>query len=123
MPISAEYLQYVLDQLETSGSITARKMFGGAGLYLDNVFFALIADDVLYFKVDDSNRPDYEKAGMKPFKPFGEKSYIMQYYEVPVAVLDDREELQIWVDKALSVAIRKLSSGKKKRRAHPKQKN
>ncbi len=112
MSFSEEYLDYVLDQLKWVGPITAKKMFGGVGLYLNGVFFALIAEDVLYFKVDDSNRPDYEAAGMGPFKPFGEKSYTMQYYEVPVDVLEDMEMLRIWANKALAVAIRKLATRK-----------
>lgn len=116
MSISEEYVTYVLDQLEGLGSITVKKMFGGAGLYLDNVFFALIADDILYFKVDNSNRQDYENAEMERFRPFGEKSHIMHYYEVPIDVLDDRDKLKIWVDKALLVAKQKLSKGKKKKR-------
>ena len=116
MPISEEYVTYVLDQLEGLGTITVKKMFGGAGLYLDSVFFALIADDVLYFKVDNSNQQDYESAGMAPFRPFGEKSHIMHYYEVPIDVLDDREKLKTWVDKALLVAKQTLSKGKKKKR-------
>ncbi|MFQ5901401.1 MAG: TfoX/Sxy family protein [Thermodesulfobacteriota bacterium] len=65
MPISEEYLEYVLDQLRP---VDFRKMFGGVGLYLDGVFFALIANDILYFKVDESNRQDYEAEGMGPFK-------------------------------------------------------
>jgi hypothetical protein len=57
MPVSNEYLQFVQDQLAGLGEITVKRMFGGAGLYLDGTFFAIVADDVLYFKVDDSNRP------------------------------------------------------------------
>ncbi len=121
MSISEEYLTYVLDQLGSSSSITAKKMFGGAGLYLDSVFFAIIANDTLYFKVDNSNRQDYERAGMEAFMPFGKKSYIMHYYEVPVDVLDDKEKLKLWADKALSIAKRKLTEGKKKKRGRPHQ--
>ena len=115
MAISEEYLEYVLDQLRGTGHVTSRKMFGGAGLYLEGVFFGLIADDVLYFKVDDSNRPDYEAAGMGPFRPFAEKSQVMQYYEVPVDVLEDREQLSRWANKAMAVALRKPAGSKKNR--------
>lgn len=115
MPISDDYLSYVLDQLRTVGTVTSKKMFGGVGLYLEGVFFALIADDVLYFKADESNRHDYEEKDMGPFKPFGEKSYAMQYYEVPIDVLEDREKIKVWSDKALAVAIRKSSGSKKKK--------
>ena len=107
MPVSDEYITYVIDQLESMGPIQARRMFGGAGLYLDGLFFALIADDVLYFKVDDSNRTDFEAAGMGPFRPFPDKPNIMQYYEVPIEVLENRDTLRDWAQKALLVAERK----------------
>jgi DNA transformation protein len=82
-------------------------MFGGAGLYLDGLFFALVADDVLYFKVDDSNRKDFEAADMGPFKPFPDKPTVMQYYEVPIDVLENRNILREWAQKAVRVAERK----------------
>jgi DNA transformation protein len=107
MPVSDEYMTYVIDQLDAVGPVQAGRMFGGAGLYLDGLFFALIADDVLYFKVDDSNRPDFETAGMGPFRPFPDKSYVMQYYEVPVEVLENRDTLRDWAKKALLVAEKK----------------
>ncbi len=80
MPVSDQYSDYVLEQLCCAGRVTARKMFGGMGLYLQGMFFALIASDILYFKVDDTNRPDYEAAGMGPFQPFADRpGYTMQY--------------------------------------------
>lgn len=64
MAASSEYLQYVLEQLSGLGGVTARRMFGGAGLYQDQHFFGIITSDTLYFKVDDTNREDYEARGM-----------------------------------------------------------
>ena len=107
MPVSREYLEYVIDQLKALGPVTARRMFGGAGLYLQGVFFGLIADEVLYFKVDDSNRKDYFDAGTGPFKPYG--SYAMSYYEVPADVLEDPEEAVRWARTAIEVAGRARS--------------
>jgi DNA transformation protein len=110
MSVSDEYLTYVIDQLGCMGPVQSRRMFGGAGLYFDGLFFALIADDILYFKVDDSNRPDYEAAGMGPFRPFPDKSTVMGYYEVPIEVLENRDALREWAEKALRVAERKADT-------------
>lgn len=107
MPVSDEYLAYVVEQLEGLGAVQSRRMFGGAGLYCDGLFFAIVADDVLYFKVDDSNRADYEAEGMGPFQPFADKKAVMQYYEVPIDVLENRETLRDWAAKALRVAEKK----------------
>jgi DNA transformation protein len=108
--VSDEYLEYVLDQLSTLGSVSSRRMFGGAGLYHEDLFFAVVADDVLYFKADDSNRSDYEAAGAEPFRPFPDKDHVMQYYEVPVDILENRESLTEWAQKAICVARRKAAN-------------
>lgn len=114
MSVSASFKAYVLDQLRVAGTVTARSMFGGVGLYHDGLFFGLIADDTLYLKVDDTNRNDYERSGCGPFRPYGDQSYSMHYYELPAAVLEDSAELRAWVQKAMEVARRKVA-GKAKR--------
>ena len=116
MPVSEEYLDYVVDQLGCVGEIAAKKMFGGVGLYHEGLFFGLIASDVLYFKVDDENRPDYETACARPFQPYGEESYSMSYYEVPVDVLEDVDQLRTWTRGAVAAAARKASSHKRKKK-------
>jgi DNA transformation protein len=109
MAISDEFIDYVIDQLATWGEVSARKMFGGAGLYCDGVMFGLIADDVAFLKVDDSNREDFVKTGSSAFNPFPEKAktYVMSYYEIPADVLEDRQLLSKWAERALAVARKK----------------
>jgi len=82
-------------------------MFGGVGIYAGPVFFALIADDTLYFKVDDSNRADFVSRGMGPFRPYGEEGETMQYYEVPPELLEDAEALRAWAERARAAAAAK----------------
>ncbi len=94
--------------------VRARSMFGGVGIYSGAAFFALIADDTLYFKVDDSTRPDFEARGMSPFRPYGDDGEVMGYYELPHELLEDLEALRGWADKAVAVARRK--KGKRGRR-------
>jgi DNA transformation protein len=81
-------------------------MFGGIGIYAAELFFALLDDDTLYFKVDDVTRPQFEDRGMTPFRPYGEDGEVMGYYEVPADVLEDPEELGAWAGAALGVARR-----------------
>jgi DNA transformation protein and related proteins len=116
MPVSEEYLDYVVDQLGCIGEIAAKKMFGGVGLYHDGFFFGLIASDVLYFKVDNENRSDYQNADARPFQPYGEGSYSMSYYEVPVDVLEDIDQLRKWARGSVAAAARKASSRKRKKK-------
>jgi len=115
MAVSDEFVDYVIDQLAGWGEVSARKMFGGAGLYCDGAMFGLIADDVAYLKVDDSNREGFVRAGSSAFNPFPEKTktYIMSYYEIPADVLEDRELLGKWAQRALAVARKKKKKKKK----------
>jgi DNA transformation protein and related proteins len=105
--VSPSFRTYLLEQLGRSvRGIRARSMFGGVGLYGGELFFALIDDDTLYFKVDESNRPDFEARGMGPFQPSGEEGETMGYYRVPEDLLEDPEVLGQWAEKALDVARR-----------------
>jgi DNA transformation protein len=103
---SHAFRDFVLDQLAELGDVRARSMFGGTGLYCNDLFFGLIARDRLYLKVDDGNRPEYVRAGMKPFKPYPDRPSTMQYYEVPVGVLESAFDLLAWSRKAVDVARR-----------------
>jgi DNA transformation protein len=113
MAFSKGYRDFVVEQLGRVAPVTARSMFGGVGLYTEGLFFALIAEDRLYFKVDDSTRPEFELLGMEPFRPFGEEN-AMGYYEVPADVLEDATQLEPWMRKAIGVAG-KAKQGKRGR--------
>jgi len=119
MAVSPGYQTFVLDQLRrVLPGVRAKRMFGGVGLYADELFFALIDDDALYLKVDDTTRPDFERRGLQPFQPFGEGSAPMQYYQLPEDLLEDPEALRPWADAAVAVARRakaKKGGGRKKR--------
>jgi DNA transformation protein len=115
LAVTDEFRDYVLEQLAAAGKVSARRMFGGVGLYLDGLFFALIDDDALYFKTDDANRPRFEKAGSRPFCPFPDRpSHVMAYWEVPAEVLEDAEQLRLWTREALAAAL----AARSKRSAH-----
>lgn len=117
MPVSASTRAFVLDQLQQVGPVTTRNMFGGLCIFHEGRAFALIAEDRLYFKVDETNRPDFEARGMGPFLPFGDATKPMAYYELPEDVLEDVDELTPWVRKAQEVAARAAARKPRKRKA------
>ncbi|MBT4703019.1 MAG: TfoX/Sxy family protein [Rhodospirillaceae bacterium] len=105
MAVNPEYKAYVLDQLSPLGPVMARAMFGGAGIYLDGIMFALITRaDVLYFRTGDANRDEYEDADMGPFVTNKEKSTVMPYHEVPPDVIEDSDDMCDWARRAWDVA-------------------
>ena len=115
MAVSPSFRAFVLDQLgRVVPRIRARSMFGGVGIYAGERFFALIADDTLYFKVDDSNRPDFQALGMGPFLPYGDERETMQYYQVPADLLDDPDALRPWAEKSIAVAAAKSKRTKRR---------
>ncbi|MGH7520601.1 MAG: TfoX/Sxy family protein [Gemmatimonadales bacterium] len=115
MAVSQTFRTFVIDQLSrVVPRIRARSMFGGVGVYAGDLFFALLADDTLYFKVDDSNRPDFMALGMSPFMPYGDEGEVMQYYQVPADLLDDPDALRPWAEKSIAAAAKK--NKRKKRR-------
>ena len=110
----AQFLEYVLSEvLADVDGISSRAMFGGYGIYKDGVIFAIIADEQLYFKVDESNRGDYEQYGSHPFvySQGKTKSTTMSYWELPADIMEDRDEIAKWIDKSYAVS---LSQKKKK---------
>ncbi len=104
--MSRELADHVCDMLSRLGPVTARAMFGGFGIYLDGLMFALIADEVLYFKADATSKPMFEAAGMAPFKPFAHKPMVMPYWEVPADVMDEPDQLCAWGRAAFEAALR-----------------
>lgn len=103
---SREFADYVIDLLRPFGPVRAKRMFGGFGLYLDDRMFALIADDTLYLKADDSNRAAYEARAMPPFSYVRNgKPVSLSYHAVPPEALEDQEDLLALARLGLAAAI------------------
>ena len=109
MAISKGFIDFVVEQMQGVGPVTAKWMFGGAGLYAGAVFFAAIdSEDRLYLKVDDSNRGDFEARGSHYFAPPTPRPMAkpMPYMSVPEDVLEDPEAMADWARKSIAVAER-----------------
>jgi DNA transformation protein len=115
VPVSEAFTAFVVDQLEELGAVEPRRMFGGVGLYAGDLFFGLIAHDVLYLKLDEKAHAEYEAAGMQPFRPTAGGAP-MKYYSVVPSVLDHRAELARWARRALAAAARQQDAGRAPRR-------
>ena len=113
MAVSDGDLAFVLDQLAALGDLRAKRMFGGVGLYCGERFFALMDDGVLYFKADDRTRARYTAKRLTPFQPPGAPPS-KNYYTVPAAVLEDRDELLVWAREAIAAAGRSVAAKTKK---------
>lgn len=117
MPRRSEYLDWLTEQLAPLGAIRVRAMFGGYGLYCDDLFFAIADDDVLFVKVDDVSRTEFAAEGLKPFTyPMKDGSIsTMSYYPLPDYALESPPELLIWARKGLAAALRAPARGKSRK--------
>lgn len=106
MPVTPSFRSFVEDQLENIVPVRTRGMFGGIGIWTGDLFFGLIADDVLYLKVDDETREAYEERGLAPFRPYGPEGMEMSYREIPADLLEDADALRPWVEDAVEAAVR-----------------
>jgi DNA transformation protein len=90
------------------GAVAVRRMFGGAGIYADGVMIALVADGVIYLKVDEVNTPAFERENLAPFTyaTKGGRRGVMSYRRMPDRLYDDPEELATWARDALAAARR-----------------
>lgn len=96
------------DLLADIPGISSRAMFGGWSVYKAGVIFAIIADDRIYFKVDDTNRTDYERYDSRPFvyAQGNHKPTTMSYWELPEEISEDREQLCVFVQRAVEASLR-----------------
>jgi len=107
MASSTEFRDHVLGLLLPMGPVRARGMFGGFGIFMDDVMFALIAGDTLFLKIDSGNKDDFRNAGSRPFTYEGKKRPVeMSYYSAPEGTMEDAAKLLPWAESALAAAKR-----------------
>jgi DNA transformation protein len=96
------YEARALDQLSELGDVTSRPLFGGFGIYWNDVIFGILFGERLYFKVGPESQGEYLARGMGPFR-LNDRQTLKSYYEVPPEVLDDQEVLLSWAREAIRV--------------------
>lgn len=114
MPLSKEYRSAVEARICQVRPIRCKPMFGGAALYADDLIFAILDDDRIWFKADEQNRADYEGRGREQWRPMPQAPP-MGYFELPAEVYADDAELSKWIERSLDVARRKAEKKSKKR--------
>ena len=115
MAVSESFKSFIAEQFEPLGPIEIKRMFGGAGAFIDGRIFALLDDDILYFKVDDETVVPFDAEAMPPFQyPSKNGTMTMQAYRrCPERLFDDAEELIVWAKAAMAVAGRGPAKPKK----------
>lgn len=113
--MSNEFLNYILELLEPSGGITSRKMFGGCLIRKNGLPIGLVVDGEIYFKVNESNLPDFETLNSEPFSyEARNKTIALSYWRVPIEVLEDQDKLMEWSEKAYQASLESKHKTKSK---------
>ena len=93
-------------------------MFGAIGVFRGDLMFGLIADDTLYFRVDDLNRALFDQEGASDPLRYDRMGRIVDlpFWRVPDRLLDEPDDLLIWARAAVSAAGRVAAKRKPRRR-------
>lgn len=102
-----EYITYLKEVFERFGVVSARRMFGGYGLYHDGRMFGLVVDDTLYLKADAESRGEFLALGLGPFEYVrAGKTVQLSYHRAPDDMLEDRDLATRWARCAYAAALR-----------------
>jgi DNA transformation protein len=110
-------VDHLAELFEPVGGVTIKRMFGGLGVFKGGLMFALVADDVLYFKADEMTAPKFAAEGFGQWLYEGRgKSVAMPYWQAPERLYDEPDDFAEWARAAFDVAVRtqkKPKGGKK----------
>jgi DNA transformation protein len=109
MAHNEDFKEFVLDQLQGITEFESKRMFGGLALLIHGRAFAKIKHDKVWLKVDESNKVEFEKHRMKQYTYGKDNSRKLNFYETPMEIIEDRDELKRWVKKSIEVVMKKTS--------------
>jgi DNA transformation protein len=114
MASSNEFAAHCLELLSPLGPARSRRMFGGHGFYVDDLFIGLAAAERLYLKVDDDSRPRFEAAGCEPFDfdTKDGKRVVLGFWTAPDDALESPMLMQPWARMAMQAALKALNARK-----------
>jgi DNA transformation protein len=100
-------VEHCLELLAPLGAARARRMFGGHGLYVDDLFIALIAFERLFLKTDAATRPAFEAAGCEPFvyEARGKPVAVSAYWSAPPEAMESPTSMSPWARLAMQAAL------------------
>lgn len=109
MALSSSFVDQARELFAPFGEIRIKRMFGGAGVYCDEMFFALLDDDMVFLKVDETTRDEFVRFGLAPFSfesKDGTRTEMGGYHAAPGDIFDDEDALKRWTTLALDAASR-----------------
>ena len=108
MVASADFAEFLCEQLAPLGRISMRRMFGKTGVFCDGVMLGMVTENTLYFRVDELNRETFREAESAPPLNYRKKGTLidLSFWRVPERLIDEPDELVVWARSALAAARR-----------------
>jgi len=104
-------IEHCTELLAPLGRVRTRRMFGGHGFYVDDVFVALIFQERLYLKADDTTRARFEQAGCEPFVYDAKgQGVALGYWSAPAEAMESPALMRPWARLAMEAAVRARAS-------------
>lgn len=114
---SLQFVDYIIELLGPFGTVSARAMFGGHGIFLDGLMFAIVADEALWFKADEINRQEFEAMGCERFSyARAGKRATLGFYQAPADSLESANEMLPWARSAYAAALRAKAAVRRAKR-------
>lgn len=122
MVASDNFAEFLREQLAPVGRVTMRRMFGKTGVFCDGLMFGMVADNMLYLRVDDDNRAAFKEAESLPPLSYKKKGCTidLSFWRAPERLFDEPDELVTWARVALAAARRVAA---KRERTSPRRKS
>ncbi len=100
------YVDHCVELLSQGAAVRVLRMFGGWGLYVDELFVALILNEQLYLKVGDTSRELFAAAGSAPFvyEAAGKKVSV-GFWSAPHEAMDSPALMAPWLRLAQQAAL------------------
>ena len=107
-----DLVRWYAELLARLGAVRTRAMFGGHGVYLDELFVAIVVGEMLYLKADAMTAARFQAAGSEPFvyESRGRKT-TMSFWRAPAQALESPAAMAPWGRLAMEAAARKASGG------------
>jgi DNA transformation protein len=100
----SEFLQYALDLFNPLGRLTSKTLFGGNAILKNNITFAMVFDGSIYLKTNKNTVKKYLDLDSKPLSyKKNNKTISLRYYEIPIEVIDDEDQLMQWAIEAYEI--------------------
>ena len=113
-----EFVAHCLELLRPAGLAEPRRMFGSWGLFAAGRMFALVIDETLWLKADDTSRAAFEAEGLEQFFYESRGGRVgLPYWQAPPDAMDDAQAMRPWALAAMDAALRATGAAKKPRKS------